>query len=234
MSRYSVGARRARLEVHLDVVAALAFAVVVEGEIVFGVMRHDSWLRSGASAIRSFLDGAEHAVLRRAGSQSERLADFFDRSSFVVAQRERGALERAQIAQRVLHAPIDLRALRLAFRVRRCRPPAVPRRLPDPGCRRAPGRAAPASTASDPPSSSRRCDRARCRNWPATRIVRAGDTPVGSFPAPHLRHPARSRSSGTPAGRPAGCASRRARETRRCHPGGHGPGRLLPLSRPSA
>ena len=32
-----------------------AFAVVVEREFVFGEMvRHDSWLRSGASATRSF------------------------------------------------------------------------------------------------------------------------------------------------------------------------------------
>src|SRR5882762_9883918 len=50
------GAGRARLEVPLDGVPPAPFAVVIEGEVfVRAVMRHDSWLRSGASARRSFL-----------------------------------------------------------------------------------------------------------------------------------------------------------------------------------
>ena len=48
-------AARTRFEVSLDVVTPAAFAVVVQGQLVFGAMvRHDSWLRSGASATRSF------------------------------------------------------------------------------------------------------------------------------------------------------------------------------------
>ena len=214
-------------------VAAAAFAVVVEREIVFRIMRgaHDSWLLSGASAMRSFFTARNTLCLAALVPRFERRADFVDRSSFVVPQRERGALERAQLAERRLHPPLDLGALRHPLRSRhvRRRQLHAPRR----GCRRAPGRAAPASTASDPPSSWRRCDTARCRSSPATRTVRAADRREESFPGPHLRHPVRCRSSGRPAGRHSGCAARRARGTPRCRPGGHGPGRLLPRSRPS-
>ena len=179
-----------------------------------------------------FSDRAKHAVLGCTGSESERRADFVDRASFVVPQRERRAFERAQR----LAAP-SARGDRFprcapAVRVPPVRPPAAPRRssrLSPRTCR-----GAPVSIASDPPSSWRRCDRARCRNSRATRSVRAGDTREGSFPGPHLRHPAHFPSSGRPAGTHSGCAARRARETPRRRPGGHGPGRLMLRSRPSA
>src|SRR5262249_23927024 len=48
------GARRAAVEVPLDVRAPTPFAIVVERQVVFGVVLHDSTLRSGASATRSF------------------------------------------------------------------------------------------------------------------------------------------------------------------------------------
>src|SRR5262245_26852709 len=57
------------------------------------------------------LDRAKHAVLRRAGPETERPADLLDRSSFVMAQRERRALERAERAERLAHALLNLGAL---------------------------------------------------------------------------------------------------------------------------
>ena len=54
----TIGGRalRAGLQVPLDVVPPAPLAVVIERELFVGAMlRHDSWLRSGASARRSFL-----------------------------------------------------------------------------------------------------------------------------------------------------------------------------------
>ena len=231
-SRDSVVAHAAHSSRCRSTFARLAsFAVVVERQFVFAVMRHDS-PRNGSQGRPQLLHRAKDAVLRRAGAETERPADLVDRSAFVVPQRERRALERAEGRQRPPHPRARISALCAS----RSGPGSVDRpaaRRPRPGSRRASDRAAPASSASDPPSSSRRCDRATCRSSPAIRTARAACRREESSPAPHPRHPAHSRSSGTPAGRHCGCDARRARETPRCRPGGHGPGRLPPRSRPS-
>jgi len=65
------------------------------------------------------LHRAKHAVFGRARSEAERGADFVDRPSFVMPQRECRAFQRAERAQRVLHAPIDLGAFGQSLRVGR-------------------------------------------------------------------------------------------------------------------
>ena len=74
--------------------AAPTLVVVVEDQIFFDVVLHDS-PRNGPERGPQFPDRAEDAVFRRARPEAERLADFRDRSPLVVPQRERRALERA-------------------------------------------------------------------------------------------------------------------------------------------
>src|SRR5947208_3321952 len=59
-----------------------------------------------------FFHRTKNAVLRRTRAETERAADLLDRSPLVMAQRERGALERAQTFKRLRHAPLDFRAAR--------------------------------------------------------------------------------------------------------------------------
>ena len=158
-----------------------------------------------------FLHRAEHAVLGGAGIEPERLADFGDRPAFVVAQRERGAFERAE--PRSAPTPRTGRFRRCAPGVQaRARRPAVVRRWRR-GRRRGCSPGGSGGPAAGPPSSWRRCDGARCRNAPATRTAPAAGRPSGSCPGPRPRRRARCRSSGRPAGRRVRlCRSTRARK----------------------
>ncbi len=147
-----------------------ALLVVVEDQVVFGVVLHDS-PRSGSSAVRSFRTARKTLCFVALVAKSERLADFRNRSPFVVAQRERRAFERAELRHRRRDGSLDLRACRRAVR-----DPATRRA----GCSAASSvvharvvAAAHAATGSDPPSSWRRCDEARWRN---ARALRSGSS----------------------------------------------------------
>src|SRR5439155_13489525 len=68
-----------------------------------------------------FFHRTKNAVLRRTRAETERAADLLDRSPLVMAQRERGALERAQTFKRLRYAPLDFRAARHPLRIRQVR-----------------------------------------------------------------------------------------------------------------
>ena len=71
--------------------------------------------RSGAQRREGdpqLLDRPEHAVLGRARADTEQLRDLLNRTPFVVAERERCALERAQVSECLGHLRGDFRALR--------------------------------------------------------------------------------------------------------------------------
>jgi len=68
--------------------------------------------------VAELLHGAKHAVLGGTRPEAERPADFVDRSPLVMPKRERGALERAECAERMLDTTADFGALREPLRVR--------------------------------------------------------------------------------------------------------------------
>src|SRR5262245_56840950 len=69
------------------------------------------------------LHGAENGVLRGAGAQPECPTDVVDRSSLVMPQRKRRALERTEAIERGSNPPFDLRAFRQSLW------PGLPRRV---------------------------------------------------------------------------------------------------------
>ena len=176
----------------------------------------------GASAARSFRTARNTLCLAALVLSPRVLADFRDRPAFVVAQRERGAFERAELRQRRRHEPVDFGAPRQPFRARVHPPTAFDDRRR--GLRRGCSPGATGARATGPPSSWRRCGGARCRNGPATRSGPAAGRPEGSCPGPRPRRRARCRSSGRPAGRRSGCGVRPGCERPRCRPAGPGPG----------
>ena len=193
----------------------------MKDQVFFRVVLHDS-PRIGASAARSFLTARNTLCLAALVlSPSVWLISAIDRP-FVVAQRERGAFERAEL--RPAPTPRTGRFRRSAPGVpARARRPAAVRRWRR-GRRRGCNPGGTGGPAAGPPSSWRRCGGARCRSGPATRSAPTACRPSGSCPGPRPRRRARCRSSGRPAGRRSGCAARPGRERLRCPPVGPWPG----------
>jgi len=155
-----------------------------------------------ASATRSFFT-ARNTLCLLHWSQPERGADLVDRASSscrsVNAARSSGLSSGSAVC-----TACSISAL-CAMRSGPARRPPAGRRLRS-GCRHGPDRAAPASNASDPPNSSRRCDTTGGEvrphsNRPSCRYARRK---LSWTTSSHLLIPP---SSGTPAGRRSGCVA---------------------------
>ena len=159
--------------------ARALFAVVVQDQFFFAEVVHFTVLSAGSRARRNFCTARNTLCLAAPGWHSRTRRDFLDPHALEMAQHECGPFGGAQSrswprpdARRIS----PLRARRSASGSGRTAASAIGSALrPRPAAHtfRAPSRASGPGRASN----SSRCDRARCRSWPARRI---SELPVGA------------------------------------------------------